>query len=476
MKRIFVILVASGLLLVGVGSVCAQTILAEDDFEDGDTSDWGRFSTATIVAVLQGENYVGRMSNSIDSCGYEGSGKFAPVYKEFPAQTGVFAIEFRGMSDGPGGAYNHRAFTFNDVPPSMMPGRCHVNEAYYAIGGVSYQGNYEFHTWEHWFDGTNLNLSFTPNQWDSFKFVIDVPNNEYMVFINETTHGPFPFARSVSSISYFQISSEYKNVYIDDLKIYDLPTKIVWEADPNIHNFNDSVGGMWEPDPHSLPKGVQSFWFDVSKGYPSIYIQSNKGFCDSDSENPQCSRVKIRSKRNDFQYGKFTAMVWIPDYRELALSISRNWFGLRRAIAFFLYQDNGQEVDFEIGYGKRADRMEVARRIQRGLGEDELLAYLTIHEPGDPAIEKTTKVPISSGTWHALTIKVEPSNSGYALITWLIDGIPIEVPFLKGQANWLDLPSFRIECSVENLHWIGERIPESEGGTQFYWVSYEELE
>jgi len=51
-------------------------------------------------------------SQSPGGCGYEGSGKFAPVYKQFTPQTGRFIIEVFGMFDGQGGViiYEHSVF------------------------------------------------------------------------------------------------------------------------------------------------------------------------------------------------------------------------------------------------------------------------------------------------------------------------------------------------------------------------------
>ena len=210
-------------------------IILEDDFEDGDTSDWQTFSSAIIVPTSSYKvsgSYGGRMRNYISGgCGYEGPGKFAPAYKEFTPQVGVFSVEFYGMSDGAGGAYNWRTFGFSDQPPSIHPtDHCNrIDPNKFFVGGVNYNHNWHSGPYEFSAITTNdmlgqtapLSIHYTPGQWDFFEFIIDVPNQQYTIYINETDAGTLPFYRSISSISTFMVSTEYKNVYIDDIKIYE---------------------------------------------------------------------------------------------------------------------------------------------------------------------------------------------------------------------------------------------------------------
>ena len=215
----------------GIPDVCdTAEVLLEDDFEDGDASDWLTFSSAQIAATTSHKyegSFGGRFINSPSGgCGYEGPGKFSPAYKEFSPQTGIFTIEFHGMSDGQGGAYNWRRFGFSDVEPeSASYDRCNrIDPDTHHVGGVSYSYDYEFCAimpGDLLGQYQSLGVFYTPYQWNFFRFVVDVPNQQFTIFIDGIDTGTYPFYRSVSNIKYFMMSSEYKYLYIDDIKIYE---------------------------------------------------------------------------------------------------------------------------------------------------------------------------------------------------------------------------------------------------------------
>jgi hypothetical protein len=159
--------------------------------------------------------------------GTEGPGKYAPAYVRFAPQQGVFEIEFFGMSDGPGGAYNWRGFGFSDQDPVLNPAdpQNRIDGEKFLAGGIEYASNYKYKVaskncrWS-WPDCGLTNTSFQSLKWDHFKLIVDVPNQRYEIFVNGNSIGMFTFYRSVTSISRFLIYSEYKTVYIDDLDIY----------------------------------------------------------------------------------------------------------------------------------------------------------------------------------------------------------------------------------------------------------------
>lgn len=158
-------------------------------------------------------------------------------------------------------------------------------------------------------------------------------------------------------------------------------------------------------------------------------------------------RSKMYTTRNDFQSGEYTWRIFISNIKPYE----------QVSIAGFIYQDDEHEIDFEIGYGTSAARQEY------GAKDGELLACMT--NQAHPY--SSSYCPISPG-WHTFTIKLEETGSKY-LAHWIIDGdTKQKLPLDFGRAD----THFTIMCSVENLLFIGEKIPENDNYGRFDYVTF----
>lgn len=168
-------------------------------------------------------------------------------------------------------------------------------------------------------------------------------------------------------------------------------------------------------------------------------------------------RQKMRTVKNNFTSGTYEWKILIPEIAPRQ----------QVSVAGFLYSDDLHEIDFEIGYGTQKARASC------GAIEGELVACMT--NQGNPFF--SGYVPIKPG-WHIFALRLdvvssvaegpEEQRERYA-VTWLIDG---------KEAQKLDLEfgpeySFDILCSVENLLFIGDVIPEHDTYAKFDYVSFD---
>lgn len=158
-------------------------------------------------------------------------------------------------------------------------------------------------------------------------------------------------------------------------------------------------------------------------------------------------RSKLRTYQDDFTSGDYTWRINVPVIAA----------GEQASIAGFIYQDDEHEVDFEIGYGSAAVRAEY------GIKDGEMVACMT--NQGHPF--KSAYTAITPG-WHTFTIRMEIKN-GFYFIHWIIDGEEkqtLDVDYDDKDAR------FRIYCSVENLLFMGDRLPEHNNSAKFDYVSF----
>lgn len=158
-------------------------------------------------------------------------------------------------------------------------------------------------------------------------------------------------------------------------------------------------------------------------------------------------RSKMYTVRGNFQTGEYTWRMFISSVKPYE----------QVSFAGFIYQDDEHELDFEIGYGTAEDRQSY------GAKDGELLACMTSQaHPFSSACS-----PISPG-WHTFTLKLE-ENDGLYVASWLIDGTSLQrIPLRYGPED----VKFHIFCSVENLLFMGDHLPESDYTARFDYVSF----
>jgi hypothetical protein len=206
------------------------------------------------------------------------------------------------------------------------------------------------------------------------------------------------------------------------------------------------------PNPYRWEFNDLTGWVDDSQntGGPNNYAVTD-GKLRIHTRAGTWDRAKVRTVLQAFRMGVTRWRVYVPAMGE----------GDQASIGAFLYHSDTRELDFEIGYGKSADRSAM------NAASDELIVFTT--SQADPY--KSTKHLIKRERWYDLAVELTPadssSGSGYQAV-WSIDGRKIEETLLA----FGDETAFYIYCSVENLQFLGDHIPARENYALFDLVEH----
>lgn len=157
-------------------------------------------------------------------------------------------------------------------------------------------------------------------------------------------------------------------------------------------------------------------------------------------------RKKIRTADKIYTSGKYRWKTYIPKMEEKAQSSVGSW----------IYCDDHHELDFEVGYGKSDVRK------QLNASPNDMIAYMTSQDHP----YKSTPVKIKPG-WHIFEIDLKLVD-GHYYATWMIDGRKYQ----EQQLLFGNEIKFHIFCSVENLTFIGDLIPQQENYGLYDYVKY----
>jgi hypothetical protein len=160
-------------------------------------------------------------------------------------------------------------------------------------------------------------------------------------------------------------------------------------------------------------------------------------------------RTKVKTIEK-FSTGIYTWRIFVPEMG----------VGDQTAIGAYLYKDDKHEIDFEIGYGKKADRTALKTT------EDELIVHMTSQDY--PHVSSNAK--IKREQWYNFSITLENVEGRYKA-TWKIDNRTLQTT----QLTYGQLTRFKIFCSVENLSFIGDHIPTKDNYALFDSVIFQKL-
>lgn len=163
-------------------------------------------------------------------------------------------------------------------------------------------------------------------------------------------------------------------------------------------------------------------------------------------------RIKIKTKRADFGLGTYTWRVYVP----------KMTIGDKASIGAFIYLDDQHELDFEIGSGKHYFREKL--RVK----SDELLVYCT----SQSLPHSSDALLIKHDAWYNLKIQVSENEADKYVIKWYVnDELLKTLTLAYGKSQ-----RFSVYCSLENLDFIGNKLPEYPHFTLFDWFKYEPLD
>jgi len=128
------------------------------------------------------------------------------------------------------------------------------------------------------------------------------------------------------------------------------------------------------------------------------------------------------------------------------------------SIGAFIYSDDTHELDFEIGYGSQDVRT------QLGAATDDLVVYMD--SQANPP--QSVRITIKREQWYSLTLQLVLNSKGRYVATWKIN----DVAMATAQLSYGNRANFKILCSVENLQFMGDHIPQSQNYALFNSVEY----
>lgn len=179
---------------------------------------------------------------------------------------------------------------------------------------------------------------------------------------------------------------------------------------------------------------------------PSQQCELNKGILKIFTRAQSWDRKKIRTESKKYTTGRYTWKTYIPQMGAKDQASVGSW----------IYCDDQHELDFEVGYGKA----EVRKMLNAA--PDEMIVYMTSQD--FPFTSEPKKIKVG---WHLFEIDLTLKDNKY-YATWLIDKkISHEIQTQFGIEF-----SFYIFCSVENLKFIGDQIPNQDNYGLFDFVKY----
>lgn len=187
-------------------------------------------------------------------------------------------------------------------------------------------------------------------------------------------------------------------------------------------------------------------WVDATQvGNPNYFIEN--GILNIATNANTWDRTKIKTE-SSFTTGTYSWRVYVP-----AMGI-----GDMASIGAFLYNNDTHELDFEIGYGSNASRQEL------NAASDDLVVFMT--SQANPF--QSIKNKIKREQWYTLSIELKLNSKNKYFATWKINGNILATTTLTYGTK----SKFNIFCSVENLTFIGDHIPNSRNYALFDSVGY----
>jgi hypothetical protein len=178
-------------------------------------------------------------------------------------------------------------------------------------------------------------------------------------------------------------------------------------------------------------------------------------------ENPDCSNgkaLKILTRAGTEDRNKASTILQFGSGRyEWRIYVSDFPIGDQTSIGAFLYTDDKHELDFEIGSGRASVRNEY------GAKEDEVLCYAT--SQGNPYMQKI--MTVKKNAWHTFVLDLRLENNKY-LAEWWVDG----KSFTQQQLTYGEEFPFRAFVSLENLSFVGDRLPAKDNYALFDYMEY----
>lgn len=163
-------------------------------------------------------------------------------------------------------------------------------------------------------------------------------------------------------------------------------------------------------------------------------------------------RVKVRTKNKIFSTGTYVWKIFVPKFN----------LHEQCSIGAFLYHSGIHEFefDFEIGSGTKEDRSKI------DLKDDEAIVFCV--SQFSPSNSNHFGVKIE--TWAEFKMELTSIDNHY-LVKWFINNQLVK----SLQTNVKSDVKFRVHNSLENLHFMGEKLPTRENQALFDFFKFTSL-
>ncbi|ESU29150.1 hypothetical protein FLJC2902T_11910 [Flavobacterium limnosediminis JC2902] len=215
-------------------------------------------------------------------------------------------------------------------------------------------------------------------------------------------------------------------------------------------NENNENSNLERPSGNPITKNWEfndlNEWQDASQNSAANYYLESGNLKMFTNPNTW-ERTKIKTT-STYGAGIYTWRVYAPEMG----------VGDMSSIGAFLYKDDTHELDFEIGYGSQSIRQSLNAQA------DDLVVYMTSQANPSISVQKTIK----RNQWYNLSIELSLTSGNKYFANWKINGTSVA----SGQLNYGTKAKFKIFCSMENLTFIGDHIPQNQNYALFDSVTY----
>lgn len=190
-------------------------------------------------------------------------------------------------------------------------------------------------------------------------------------------------------------------------------------------------------------------WESDSWKSPNSYYLENGTLIISTRPNTK-DRVKVRTKKRGFSAGTYVWRVFVPKF---------NLYEQASIGAFLYHHSVGKEFefDFEIGSGQKTDREKI------NLKDDEAIVFcVSQFSPSN-----SSHFGVKMGEWSEFTMELTAVN-GFYLVKWYINKKLVK----SLQTAVKSTVNFRVHNSLENLHFMGDKLPSKKNVAEFDFFKY----
>lgn len=195
-------------------------------------------------------------------------------------------------------------------------------------------------------------------------------------------------------------------------------------------------------------KNFDKYWENNSWKSPDLYFLEDGQLKITTRANTK-DRVKVRTKKKIFTTGSYVWRIFVPNFN----------LNEQCSIGAFLYHSGAKEYefDFEIGSGTKEDRAKINLK-----NEEAIVFCVSQFSPSN-----SSHFAVKMETWAEFKMELQDID-GFYFVTWYINNQLVKSLQTEVKSN----VKFRVHNSLENLRFMGEKLPSKENKVAFDYFTY----